>query len=85
MTDRDEQMLTRKDVASLLQVSVRTVRRMEESGEFPPPVYVGRGERWTLGEVRAWQLEQRLRVKAGLSGAPGPDNGGQPVTSKKQP
>jgi excisionase family DNA binding protein len=83
VTDRDEQMLTLKDVAHLLQVSPRTVRRMVESGEFPKAVPVGRGERWTLGEVRQWQLRRRLMVDAGLSGTPAPDRSGQSGTTKK--
>ncbi len=52
--DRDESMLTWKDVAKLIQVSGRTLERMVADREFPPPVKVRGSDRWTLGELRLW-------------------------------
>ncbi len=63
--DRDESMLTWKDVAKLIQVSVRTLERMVADREFPPPVKVRGSDRWTLGELRLWQARLRWAAEAG--------------------
>ena len=62
-------MLTVKDVATLLLVTTKTVRRMVEKQEFPEPIRVGKSDRWTLGDVRRWQLEQRIRGSKGITEA----------------
>ena len=84
MTDRDEQMLTDRDVAQLLQVSRKTVHRLtEEDPDFPRPVKVGRQDRWTFGDIRDWQKLQKLKAKAAASVCPNPETKGHPRTSAK--
>lgn len=41
-----QRLLTKTDVAELLQVSPRTVENLVNSGRLPKPVYVGRLPRW---------------------------------------
>ena len=47
-------LLTAEDVGRELQVSLRTVRRLDMEGKLPEPVHVGRAVRWRREEVRAW-------------------------------
>lgn len=43
------------DVAALLDVSVRSVWRMDKSGKLPAPVTVGvAAKRWRKSEILAW-------------------------------
>ena len=61
-------LLSRRQVAELLSVSERTVRRLVENGDLPVPVRIGRAARWheagvinfirSLSEGPAKQLEQ---------------------------
>ncbi len=48
-----ERLLTTDDVAMILGVSVRTIRRLVASGQLRP-VYVGRLPRFTEAEIRAY-------------------------------
>ena len=59
MNDGQEQslralLLTIDDVARLLSVSTRTVRRLRQEGRIPPPVCVGRSVRWNRESLRQW-------------------------------
>ena len=46
---------TPDDLAAVLQVSVRTVRRLELLGQIGPrPMTIGRGIRYRVDEVRRW-------------------------------
>jgi predicted DNA-binding transcriptional regulator AlpA len=84
VTDRDEQMLTARDVSKLLQVSGKTIERLgEEDPDFPKPIKVGRQDRYTLGQIRRWQMLQELKNRA-ASGVPNPDRTGLPRTNKKE-
>lgn len=80
--ERDEQMLTDRDVAGLLKVSRKTLERMvEEEPDFPKPIKVRRQDRWTLGDIRQWQMLEKLKRKAAASVGPVPDKLGQSQTS----
>ena len=48
------EVLSQKDLASLLGCHSRTVRRMELAGELPCPTGVGRLKRWQRHEIEAW-------------------------------
>ena len=51
-------LLAARDVAVLLDVHEKTVRRWVEEGKFPPPKRIGGQERWTniaIGVWLAWQ------------------------------
>ena len=53
-------LLTASEVAALLQVDVRTLRRMRHERAFPRPARVGRSLRWKRSVVERW-LEGRKR------------------------
>ena len=44
--DAPVKLRTRLQVAELLSVSERTVRRLVENGDLPAPVHIGRAVRW---------------------------------------
>lgn len=46
-------LLSRSDVARVLQVSLRTVDRRLARGELPPGRMIGTQRRWTLEEITA--------------------------------
>lgn len=53
------ELLTAAQLADLLQVSLRHVRRLDSAGLIPAPVRIGRkAVRWNVSELEAW-------VKAG--------------------
>lgn len=47
-------MLTAKDVARILNVSVRTVWRLKSAGRLPPSIGLGRSVRWCASEFMRW-------------------------------
>jgi len=47
-------MLTVEQVAKLLGVSARHVRRLVDAGKAPQPVRLGRACRWARPAVEAW-------------------------------
>lgn len=44
-------LVTALELADLLKVSVRTIRRMDSAGKLPPPVRIGHCKRWFFSEV----------------------------------
>ncbi len=56
---RQGELLTVRQVAKLLQVSVSTVERMTRRGEGPPSVKFGRSRRWLRRDVEQWLQEHR--------------------------
>jgi len=47
-------LLTASDVAGLLAVSLRTVRRLDMTGRLPAPLLIGRAVRWRRAEITSW-------------------------------
>jgi excisionase family DNA binding protein len=45
---------TPDELAAALQVSTRTLYRLDSSGKLPRPVSVGRSLRWRRDEILAW-------------------------------
>jgi predicted DNA-binding transcriptional regulator AlpA len=57
---RDDDMLSRAELAAALSVSTRTVDRWIAEGTGPPYVRLPRGMlRWRWGDVQAWLAERR--------------------------
>lgn len=54
-----ERLLTRAEVADLLQIPVKTLARWASRGEGPPYLRVGRHSRYDAEELRRWLNEQR--------------------------
>ena len=49
-----ERLLAARDVASLLQVNARTVRRWRSEGKLPPAIEISGVIRWHPGVIRDW-------------------------------
>lgn len=49
-----ETLLTIVEVAELLQVNERTVRRLVDRGDMPSPVKIGDTSRWSPSELQKW-------------------------------
>lgn len=50
-------LITVEEFAELMQLSVRTIWRLNSSGQVPKPVRIGGTVRWRLEEVRNWIAE----------------------------
>jgi len=50
----DGRAIDAKEVARLLSLSERTVRRLDQEGKLPRPVRIGGSVRWRLEEIQAW-------------------------------
>jgi excisionase family DNA binding protein len=46
-------------VATLLNVSIRTVRRLADAGKLPAPIAIGGCRRWLIAEVEAWLRDRK--------------------------
>lgn len=47
-------LLTSKDVADALRVSLRKFEQMVQGGEAPRHIFIGRQRRWRLDDIQAW-------------------------------
>jgi predicted DNA-binding transcriptional regulator AlpA len=61
-------MLTREDVASIFDISLRTLDRWVSGGDIPEPLKVGGRTYWTYSQIKDW-IEQ---------GCPAQNNGNLP-------
>ncbi len=53
-SDDDARMLTAKEVADRLRISVRGVWRQVSNKLMPEPNYIGRLARWPLRDFKEW-------------------------------
>ena len=53
-------LLTIRDVARRLNLSVSTVRRLVREGKFPPPLRIGNSHRWRPEVVEEFLKSQEL-------------------------
>jgi excisionase family DNA binding protein len=54
----DEHLLINsKQAAKLLKVSERTLWRIQQTGEMPSPIRIGRAVRWNLEKLKKWVEE----------------------------
>ena len=51
-------LLTRRDVAELVRLSVRTIERLDEEGEGPAAIRIGKSIRYAPDSIARW-LESR--------------------------
>lgn len=54
MSEKPVVMLKSKDVAQLLNISLRTLRRMQSACAMPPPIRLGRILLWKLTDIMLW-------------------------------
>jgi predicted DNA-binding transcriptional regulator AlpA len=47
-------LIDTKEASGITRVSIRTLRRLADAGDCPPPIRVGRCLRWRLGDLVAW-------------------------------
>lgn len=47
-------LLTVRQLADLLQVSTRTIWRMQSAGDLPEPVRISRSVRWRRSDIDYW-------------------------------
>lgn len=47
-------LLTIQQVAKLLQVSTRSVRRFRATGKLPAPILIGKSVRWRGEDLQKW-------------------------------
>ncbi len=64
----EDELLTKKEVADLLRVDVRTLRRMVRSGEVPAPVRIGdRTDRWRRTTIESFlKRKEKQALTSGL-------------------
>ena len=56
-------MIDVTEVATILNVSTRTVWRLVSSGDLPQPIRFGRNVRWRCSDIEAWIEAQIGSVK----------------------
>jgi excisionase family DNA binding protein len=59
MPDDAGELLTKREVAALLRISVRTLERLTEAGEGPSSIKFGRSRRWRRADVERWLEDHR--------------------------
>lgn len=47
-------LLTVRDLAAVLRISVRSVHRLHRSGELPAAIRIGTALRWRRAEIAEW-------------------------------
>ncbi len=47
-------LITAKELAAMLDISIRTIWRRRSDGSLPPPIQIGGSVRWRLIEIREW-------------------------------
>lgn len=47
-------LIDSRGAARLLKVSPRTLWKMQNNGEMPPPIRIGRAVRWSLDALQKW-------------------------------
>ena len=63
---KGRRLLSRREVAALLNISITTLWRMVRAGLFPPPIRVSPGRvAWPARTVVAWIDERAKRTGAG--------------------
>ncbi len=49
------QLLTKSDLTTRLNISLRTIENMVKAGDFPPPVRIGKYVYWSEVAVTRWR------------------------------
>ena len=57
-------MIDVKEVARILSVCARTVRRLASRGILPQPIRFGRNVRWHLEEIEGWIAGRATMLQA---------------------
>lgn len=65
--EQTEQLLTRAEVAEMLHVDPRSIRRLVLGGEIPAPFQVGSRPRWRCNTLATWIAAEESRQLPGRS------------------
>ena len=60
----DGDLITKQELGKCLGCSDRTLQRMVERFEIPPPMTLGGRKVWIIGKVRAWFTDAAERREA---------------------
>ncbi|MDA8120923.1 MAG: excisionase family DNA-binding protein [Gammaproteobacteria bacterium] len=60
--DREISLLSIREVAALMGISVRHVDAMVAQGKLPQPVRLGASRRWTFSALREWTREAQANA-----------------------
>ena len=60
----DGDLITKQELGKCLGCSDRTLQRMVERFEIPPPMTLGGRKVWIMGKVRAWFTDAAERREA---------------------
>lgn len=47
-------LISASELAELMDISERTLWRLQSAGKLPSPVRIGRSTRWRLEKIREW-------------------------------
>ncbi len=56
----EPRLLVIREVAAMLRVSERTIRRLEQRGKFPAAIRIGSSMRWREADIKNW-IERGLK------------------------
>lgn len=59
----DDDLLTEREVATMLRISSRSVRRLERAREIPSSVRIGGCKRFVAQDIRDWLGRERERAR----------------------
>ncbi len=57
MRTYENALLSTKELARFLSVSVRTIHRLRSAGKLPRPLRIGESVRWRRDEIMVWLAE----------------------------
>jgi len=60
----DSDLITKRELSKCLDCSERTLQRMVERFELPPPMSLGSRKVWIVGKIRAWFTNAAERREA---------------------
>ena len=60
----DSDLITKQELCQCLGCSERTIRRMVDRFELPPPVDLGVRKVWIVGKIRGWFADAAERREA---------------------
>ena len=64
-TKSSHELLGYDEVAEILKISPRTLRRQVNSGFFPPPFFIGRSPRWTRDRIDLYLEHAQTNAEKG--------------------
>jgi excisionase family DNA binding protein len=54
------QLLSAKELAEILSLSVRTIWRLRSAGKLPKPLVIGGSIRWRQSDIEQWETRKAV-------------------------